>query len=261
MNKATTENHQVARHACEVLMVKPLSTDTFQVELQSTEVSALSYKAGQYLQLSLDVNCDGELMSLSYSIANNFDPKQPNRLQLFIHNNSAFSDKVLKRLSAIAKNHEKVNVNLPLGQAFLQTDLNLPHILIAAGSGISKIKCVTEAILKQQPNAEIKIYWSNKKADDFYLLELFQHWQNTSSHLNFTTILESATASWSGRTGFIYEVIKQDVFNLIDAQVYLCGSPKMVYGTIDEHKAIGLKERNCYSDVFEYAPREQKIAM
>lgn len=256
-----TETNSAESYECKIQDVKPLSSNTFQVELQSSEDTVLKYQAGQYLQLKLDVNNDGGIMSLSYSIANGYDPKYPNRLQLFIHNNSEFSGKVLKRLSEISKDNKNVNINLPLGQAYLQTDLNLPHVLIAAGSGISKIKCISEAILKQKPDAQVNIYWSNKNIDEFYLLSEFQHWSHHHKNLSFTPILEASNSHWAGRSGLIYEVIQDDFKHLNNAQTYLCGSPQMVYGTIDQLKVIGLKETNCYSDVFEYAPREQRIAI
>lgn len=142
-----------------------------------------------------------------------------------------------------------------MGKAFLQTALNKPHVLVAAGSGISKIKCITEEILHQNPNANLHIYWSNRNDDDFFLLDQFQHWAAVYNNLNFSTILESARSGWTGRVGFIYEVIQQDFSDLKDACAYLCGSAQMVYGTIDQLKSKGLKEANCYSDVFELAPR------
>ncbi len=64
-----------------------------------------------------------------------------------------------------------------------------------------------------------------------------------------------------GSSGFIYQVIEKDFEDLNDTQTYLCGSPQMVYGTIDKLKTIGLKIENCYSDVFEYAPRDEKLAI
>ena len=260
MNQGLKMN-SVISHTCKVLKIKPLNADTFEVELKSIENTALSYKAGQYLQLKLDVNNDGEQTALSYSIANRLDPRQPNRLQLFIHNNSAFSNKVLSRLGVIHKKSAHLDVNLPLGQAFLQTNLDLPHVLVAAGSGISKIKCLTEEILAQKPTTNVHVYWSNKSINDFYLVNEFQNWANQHPSLSFTTIIETAHAHWAGRTGLIYEVLKADFNNLSETQAYLCGSPNMVYGTIDQLKTIGLKEHNCYSDVFEYAPREQKMAI
>lgn len=245
----------IVTYACQVISVTPLSANTFQVELQSAAGTRLDYQAGQYLQLDLDVNNNGQLHSLFYSIANGFDSRQPRRLELFIQNSSELTGAILKYLTLLSENNTKVKVTLPMGQAYLQTDLGLRHILIAAGSGVSKIKCLTEEILRQQPHADVNIYWSNKRVDDFYLLEKFQRWTKEYKNLSFTPILQSAGEEWQGRLGYIYEVIEKDYDSFKEAQVYLCGSPQMVYGTIDKLKAAGLEEENCYSDVFEYAPR------
>lgn len=255
-NVATATDRPVVDYDCQVLAVRPLSSgSTFEVELESPEGSTLDYYAGQHLKLELDIHGDGQTQSLSYSIANSANPEQPRRLQLFIQNGSAFAEKILNRLADINENNAKVNVTLPMGQAYLQTDLGLPHLLVAAGSGIAKIKSITEEILRQRPDAKLHIYWSNKGADDFYLLDKFQNWAEHNDKLHFTPILESAAADWTGRSGYLYEVIQEDFNNLDSAQVYLCGSPQMVYGTIDQLKARGLKEEHCYSDVFTYAPR------
>lgn len=255
MNESSTSPPIVA-HTCQVMDVTPLATDTFQVELQSAVGTTLDYHAGQYLKLELDLNNDGKPQALFYSIANSFDPTCPRRLQLFIQNGSELADRILKHLFELNENHAEVRVTLPMGRAFLQTDLGLAHLLIGAGSGISKIKCLTEEILRQQPDADVKVYWSNKKVDDFYLLDQFQVWVNQYENLQFTPILECTNADWPGRSGYIYEVIAEDFTGLDSTQSYLCGSPQMVYGTIDKLKAAGLKEENCYSDVFEYAPRK-----
>lgn len=252
---ATTTALPLVSHSCQITNISSLTVSTFQIELQSPADTNLEYHAGQYLQLELDVNGDGLLQSLPYSITNSFDPKRPRHLEIFVQNSSAKTDKILNRLFQLSENNATVKVALPMGQAFLQTDLSLTHILIAAGSGISQVKCLTEEILKRRPDTHMTLYWSNRNINDFYLLDEFQEWLNQYKNLNFTPILESANMDWSGRSGYIYEVISEDFENFDDAQVYLCGSPQMVYGTIDNLKAIGLKEENCYSDVFEYAPR------
>ena len=94
-----------------------------------------------------------------------------------------------------------------MGKAYLQTDLRSTHLLIAAGSGISKIKCLTEEILRQRPDTNVNIYWSNKASDEFYLLGKFQRWVDQNKNLSFTPILESADKGWSGRSGYIYEAV------------------------------------------------------
>ncbi len=256
MNEAAVAlERPLASHACQVRELTPLSADTVQVELQAPAGTVLDYQAGQYLQLELEVN--GEWHRLFYSIANRFDPAEPGRLQLFIQNNTDLASKVVARLAQLRTSNQdtEVQITLPLGQAFLQTHPSLAHVFIAAGSGISQIKCLVEEIVRQKPDAHASVYWSNRNIDDFYLFDEFQDWVERYENLSFTPILESAHADWRGRSGYIYQVIEEDFDQLDAAKVYLCGSPNMVYGTIDKLKATGLKEENCYSDVFEYAPR------
>ena len=234
-----------------------LSGQTFEVELSAPPGVGIDYRAGQYATLTLDV--DGKQYQLSYSIANRFDPEVPARLQLFVQNQSPFSGRVLARLAGMAHSDADLDVTVPMGRAFLQTDLRKPHLLVAAGSGISKIKCITEEILQRHAGARVDIYWSNRQPDEFYLIDRFTAWASSHARLNFTPILESADPRWPGRTGFIYRVIEQDIPDLSDTQAYLCGSPQMVYGTVDKLRECGLKKRHCYSDVFEYAPRDEVL--
>lgn len=258
MNSAVS-TYSVAHYPCRVSAIVPLSLHTFQIDLEAPKGTNLSYRAGQYLQLELDLNQCGQPQVLSYSIANNFNPEYPHRLQLFIQNSSELTNKILEHLAVLNERKEAIKVTLPMGNAFLQTPLDSPHFLIASGSGISKIKCIAEEITRKNPDAKVNIYWSNKNIDDFYLLDTFQRWENTYRNLIFTPILDSAVMGWPGRSGYIYKVVKEDFEKLDKIKFYLCGSPQMVYGTIDKLKPIGLNEENCYSDVFEYAPRENKM--
>ena len=256
-----TEQRPVVSLDCKVVDVQNLSEETFQILFEAPEGTQLQYHAGQYLQLELDLNNDGQFQSLFYTIANSCDPAHPRRLELFIHNASEFSGKIIQHLAQLFEAGASAKINLAMGNAYLQTDVSLPHVLIAAGSGISKIKCVTEEILRRNPDADVNIYWSNKSASDFYFLKEFNQWVQQHANLSFTPIVEAANDNWTGRSGYIYEVVDKDFASLDGAQVYLCGSPRMVYGTIDQLESKGLNEENCYSDVFEYAPREKKQAV
>ncbi|KZX76651.1 NAD(P)H-flavin reductase [Oleiphilus sp. HI0009] len=257
MNKVANK----VTHECQVLSAEPLTKDTLEIELLSPVGTSLNYHAGQYLQLELDLNDDGEPQAFFYTIANRCDPNQARRIQLYIQNGSELAGRILKHLTKCLIDGASVSVTLPMGQAFLQTNLNQRHLLIASGSGIAKIKCLTEEALTRQPKALINIYWSNRHIDDFYLLNQFQGWAKQHKNLTFTPILETENSEWNGRSGYIYEVIEHDFEDLDNTKVYLCGSPQMVYGTIDKLESKGLNEANCYSDVFEYAPRERRIAI
>lgn len=260
-NAAPIPDYPVADHAFRVNGVTRLSVDTFEVELQSLSGSIPEYHAGQYLQLNLDLNGDGIKQSFSYSIANRFNPDNPSTLSLFIQIGSDTADRILTHLINLHGRNSALSATLPLGRAYLQTNLESEHLLVASGSGISKIKCLSNEILLRRPDAHLNIYWSNKNIDQFYLVDHFNRWVKEHKNVRFTPILESPREDWTGRTGYLYQVIQDDLECLKNVQAYLCGSPTMVYGTIDQLKNKGLKEVNCYSDVFEYAPRNQKIAI
>ena len=255
-NYRTNQAYETQNTDCEVRNITPLSTNTFQVMLKVLNNKVVSYHAGQYIQLELDVLGTGQKQVLSYSIANRAKNNEAQEIQLFIQNVGEFSQKVLKRLTELRDSRNTVKVLFPKGKAFLQTDLTLKHLLIAAGSGIAKIKCIAEEALSRNPLADIALYWSNKKLEDFYLLHELQSLSKTHPNFRFTSILESEHADWTGRTGYIYRVIEEDLQSLEGIQTYLCGSPLMVYGTLDQLRSCGLTEQQCYSDVFEYAPRQ-----
>lgn len=254
MNNEVT-GYVIKQYSCQISAIAPLSANTYQINLMAPDDACLSYYAGQHLQLELSLENDGSKQSLSYTIANNCRAENSRLLQLVIHNSSEFSGKIINKLAAMSASNASADVTLPMGKAFLQTRLDLPHVLVAAGSGISKIKCIVEEIAERNPGAEVAIYWSNKNADDFYFLDFFQGIENACRNIKFVPVLESKSSGWSGRSGYIYEVVKEDFDSLEHTRMYLCGSPAMVYGTIDQLKVRGLKEQNCYSDVFEYAPR------
>ena len=66
----------------------------------------------------------------------------------------------------------------------------------------------------------------------------------------------SDTPDWPGRQGMLCEAVCEDLAVLADYDIYLCGSPPMVYATLDALLAAGAVREQIHSDVFSYAPRE-----
>lgn len=244
-----------AVYTCAIDEINALNQTTYEVVLRSCAGRPFHYHAGQYLKLKLELQDHAEPLEIPYSIANSADSQQAATLQLLIHVGGELASAVMRHLIPRHQANECVEVMLPVGHAFLQSNLELPHLLIAAGSGIAKIKALTEAISLRNPSATVSVYWSNQQPGDFYWLDKFSHWANQYEQRRFTPVLESAHTDWPGSCGYLYEVIARDAANLKNAQTYLCGSPQMVYGTIDQLRPLGLQTHNCYSDVFEYAPR------
>jgi CDP-4-dehydro-6-deoxyglucose reductase len=236
--------------ACQVMSVESLNTSVYRIELQAPAGSKLDYLPGQYLELHI---ADQQL---PYSIANAPDPKQPRRLELQISDHNEVTAGIITELSQAAKNHSTVKVTLAKGECFLDKLPKQPILLVCAGTGFSQIKCLAEAILAQNSEHEVHLYWSNRSLDEFYLYDTPKQWADEFTNFHFHPVLEAGVDSWQGRAGWIYQIIHEDFEDLTDVQMYACGSPTMVHGTLDQLEKLGLSEDNMHSDVFSYAPRE-----
>jgi CDP-4-dehydro-6-deoxyglucose reductase len=237
--------------ACQVSSVEALNASVYRIELLAPAGNKLDYLPGQYLEMHI---ADQQL---PYSIANAPDPQQPRRLELQISNHNEMTARIIGELSDAAENRSTVKVNLAKGECFLKDLPKQPILLVCAGTGYSQIQCLAEAILAQDPEHEVHLYWSNRSLDEFYLFDTPKKWENEFTNFKFHPVLEAGIDSWQGRAGWIYEVIREDFSDLSNVQMYACGSPNMVHGTLDQLEKLGLSEANMHSDVFSYAPREK----
>lgn len=243
-------------YTCAVSQIASVSEKMFHFSLNLHNQN-FDFYAGQYVLLHL--NIDGQAQQLPYSIANapaSITGKNQQQIELYIANTGELSQKVIAQLKAI----KSVQVQMPLGDCiitpqWLAAHQGSPLLMVASGSGFSQIKSLNEAIFALAPQQEVHIYWSNKAVEDFYLTELNQTWEKTYPNCHYHPILEANSEKWSGKSGFIYEVIQRDFKDLSQIQMFACGSPNMVYGTLDKLAHLGLSDKNMHSDVFAYAPR------
>ena len=245
-------------YAFTVKQIDALEDEIFRIELLAPAGKSLDYWAGQYCLLHM-VWDDGREEAIPYSIANapgNVTGDDPRRLELHIAGNSDTAKSVI----AFIKQATIVRITLPAGLCFINQQKlnewgNQPLVFVAAGSGFSQIKALIESALAQDPKREIHLYWSNRHIQGFYLGDLPQQWSEQYSNFVYHPVIEQEAANWHGRAGWLYEVVHEDFERLDQVQMFACGSPNMVYGTLDQLAGLGLTEHNMHSDVFQYAPR------
>jgi CDP-4-dehydro-6-deoxyglucose reductase len=252
--------HQV-NLAMQIQSVVALNDEVYAVELLAPAGKVLDFWPGQYLMLPIQ-EADGATRQIPYSIASapgSLTGKEPRLLELHIANASDTAARMISQL----QNSPTITVTLPMGDCFvsptqLQACAGKPIILIAAGTGFAQIKALAEGILALAPEQEIHLYWSNRSSGGFYMADLPRQWDHDHANLHFHPILEQHADGWNGRAGWIYQVIQHDFKDLNGVHAYACGSPNMVYGTLDQLEPLGLSEANLHSDVLAYAPRPQK---
>ena len=246
--------------ACQVPVVELLADNIYRVELLAPAGTQFDFWPGQYVLLHV-VDEQGQPQQFPYSIASIpsalSGQGDGRRLELHIAANSDTANAVIQQL----KTAVVVKATLPGGDCiltpeFIQQHRQQPLIMVAAGSGFSQIKALTEAALALNPEQEIHIYWSNRARIGFYLSELPRQWAHEFANVHYHPVIEQHADDWQGRAGWLYQVIHEDFDDLSQVQLFACGSPNMVYGTLDQLAPLGLTQANMHSDVFAYAPRD-----
>ena len=233
---------------CLVTLCTPLNGSVYRIVLQSADNKPLPFKAGQYLNIE---RTDGS--NSPFSIAS---PPGANELELHINRHDS-TESIFQQVL----NDKAIKIELPLGKCHLPTPLSFepaaPIILVAASTGYSQMQSILQELFHSNLSNPIHLYWGAKRADDFYMLKQLLEWQQQHQNFHFTPVVSDASneCQWQGREGLLHQAIIEDFNDLHRAEVYIGGSPLMVYSTLDVLTHHGLPEQQAYSDVFHYAPR------
>ncbi|MDY7026147.1 MAG: NAD(P)H-flavin reductase [Pseudomonadota bacterium] len=220
-----------------------LNHNVYQVQLSLPE--PVQRDAGQYCMLHLE----GEVYA--YSIAS--APQDQQRIELHIRVDDANSNAITVINTLL--NQEQVDVSLPYGDATLCEPPKRPVLMIAGSTGYSG--CQSKLLFLQEQTLEhpVYFYWGGRTSDDLYLLE--QAEQICAKNNQFVLeALVSDEDSVARRKGWLHEAVIEDLGDLSQFDVYLAGSPPMVYAIYDALLPQGLVPEQAYSDVFSYAPRD-----
>lgn len=224
---------------CRVDSFTRLSDDVVEVFLRLPPTSPLNYVPGQYVDV---IGKNG--VRRSYSIAN--APRRDGKLGLQIRQ---VLGGVMSQywFDEIASN-DLLRIEGPLGTFALRNTSATNLVFLATGTGIAPVKAILEQ-LKSNPeqvaNKKIWIYWGGRYTTDFY-------WQPEldSPPITFVKVLSRPDDTWSGRIGYVQNVVEDDGILLADAVVYACGSEHMIHSAKEKLVTLGLPQKNFYSDAF-----------
>ena len=244
---------RVKKLRCDIAAVEQLSHEVFCVRLNLpvTASQAVEFHAGQYLELILP---DGRRAPFSIGSA----PDNSSFLELHIRRmpDGELSIAMIDHL----QNNPSIEIELPKGDCHLNAAEVQPGkriVLVAASTGFSQIKSITEHLLANQVSNPVHIYWGARVAEDFYLRNLPEQW--AAEHANVTCDLVVSepenSPGWAGRTGLIPQAVLADYSDFTDTVIYTSGSPGMVYALLDACEEQGFDAAQMHADVFAYAPR------
>ena len=241
---------------CHVVSVEDLTPDVFRVHLEGRS-EAVAHAPGQYLELLLD-----EDTWVPFSIANAH--RGDGTLELHIQHWPERGNS--RRLRELIQRSHRLTIRMPGGECVLNEDSGRPLLLVAAGTGFAQMKALLEASFAADHNLPVMFWWAVRERRDFYLESLAREWAETHPNFTFHAVSEiSLGDDFTGprvhaHLGRIDEALTAALTDVSGYDVYLSGSPGMVYACIDTLAPLGLDPAHVRSDVFAYAPREPLIS-
>lgn len=233
--------------SCPISSIEYFNHDTRQVFIDLP--GDVSFHAGQYLQIVLpNKKCP-------FSIAST--PHLKGKAELHVRPTPGSEDSVA--IEALLNEARVLDVEIPLGDCFLEAPPGNTLILIAASTGITQMKSIIEFLKPGELTHPVYLYWGVLADKDLYLADLCRQWEAEDSNFHFVPVVSEPATSpdWNGRTGLVGEAALEDFEDLSDVTVFVSGGPAMVYATLDAFVAKGMPEASMRSDIFSYAPRKK----
>lgn len=222
-----------------VTWLDDLTHDIKLVRITSEDGASLLFSSGQYAQVSFK-----GVPARSYSMAN-----RPGDDGLEFHIRRVAGGMTSEHVHGALKVGDKAELEFPLGSAFLRQHHSGPILCIAGGSGLAPIKSIVETALSHGMKQQIHVYFGVRAARDLYLVEEFRALASQHANLSFTSVLSEASST-EHRSGFVTQVVAEDLSDLDGWKAYVAGPPLMVEAAMAAAFARGLRSQDMHADVF-----------
>lgn len=224
----------------EVSELRLLSPDIYHLQLRLPEEHGIVYRPGQYLNIHLD-----DATHRSFSMAN---PPDAGRVDLQIRRIAGgyFTDRLLSQMQP----GHQLRVEMPHGAFYYRASDYRPMVFAATGTGIAPIKAILESMLDDDDCPPVSLYWGMRCEQDLYLAEQIAGWRDRLYEFEFVPVLSRPSAAWRGRTGYVQDAVLNDVPDLSEHAIYLCGSPVMIQDAKARFVEAGAQAAHVYSDSF-----------
>jgi CDP-4-dehydro-6-deoxyglucose reductase, E3 len=221
--------------------MRRLARDVVNLRLE-LEGDALRYLPGQYMNVLLD---DGTHRSFSMASA-------PAGSHVDFHVRQIPGGRFTEGELAQLRAGDRLQVEIPLGNFRLHAEDYRPLLMVATGTGLAPLKAMLESLMGDADCPPVSLYWGARTEADLYLADEIRGWGERLYEFDFVPVLSRADASWTGRRGHVQDAVEQDLQDLSEHAVYLCGSPDMIAEAKRRFLARGASAEHLYADGFTF---------
>lgn len=230
------------RHRAVVKTVHAVSPDVVHLVLELPNAAAVSYLPGQHMNVFLDA-----ATHRSFSMAS-----MPNGSQLDFHVRRIPGGRFTEHLLDDVRPGHALEVELPLGSFRLHAEDYRPLLMVATGTGLTPIKCILESLLDDPECPPVWLYWGMRTVTDLYAHEVIRSWADRLYEFKYVPVLSRPDSEWKGRCGYVQDAVLEDLPDLSEHSIYLCGSPNMINDAKKAFQARGAEIEHMHAEGFSF---------
>lgn len=211
----------------------------------------VSFKAGQFLTLIIDIN--GKEVRRSYSLSS--APYEMDKLTVSVKR--VEGGLMSNYLSDNTKAGDTIKVMEPMGTFFLEPNSSSAnnYVLFGGGSGITPMMSILKTILTEEPNSIVTLVYANRDKFSIIFKEELETLAN-SDKLNIIHVLED-TSDFDARSGRINPDLVKEVISDNVTGYYMCGPTPMMDAVTNSLNAYGISSSIIHKESFVSAPSEE----
>jgi ring-1,2-phenylacetyl-CoA epoxidase subunit PaaE len=205
---------ELVYHDLKISAIVNETQDTYSIYFEQFPYVFKNYKAGQHVNLKVVVK--GKALYRTFSLSSS--PTKDKFLRLTIK--KAHNGLVTNYLTNYLRPNDTLAVSAPKGNFFIeQNPANARKILLfAGGSGITPLFSMINTLLKDEPNSNIKLFYTNKNiANSIFLNELKEIQKSNKNH--FELLSHFSEEDGQATKNQIAEI----VINTTADEYFICG--------------------------------------
>lgn len=229
-----------------VSLIRDLTHDIKEINLELLEPSEIVHHPGQYIQVEAP-GPDG-VVHRAYSISSSVS--ETNKVQLIVRLvPGGIASTYLHNL----KEGDPVTFTGPYGEFRLSADPATEIVLVGGGCGMAPVKDIAYSALEKWPDRRIHLFFGARTTEDVFYLKEFEDLRE--KHPNFNPVYALSdplgeAEKWDGETGFIHLSVDKYLKDQARRQAFLCGPPPMIEAVTEILEEKGLQGADIFYDKF-----------
>ena len=223
------------------------------------------FKPGQFFTIKLDIPEQQRPIIRTYSLSDYSNSQEYYRLSI----KREGAPKGLDVPPGVASNfmHDRIDVGSiipckpPNGKFFIDVDRSTPAVLISNGVGITPMICMAKAIARKNPQRHVWFLHGARNSDYHACREevnaIANSFANLHVHYSYSRPKPEDEDIYHNRGYVDKELLKQSILpqldrvdGSMDAEYYLCGSPKFMDSIRSGLAELGVSEDNVFFESF-----------